>query len=206
MKKLLFILLFLFAPILEAQTLVDSYSESNRDGAISIYTNNSVQVSQGFKGNGYKLSSCKFYMSKIGTVSNYTRAYLYTNGGSTFGSDDIPTGAALASSTLYENTAGSLPGYANFSLVTFTFDQTYVLVNNTNYCIVVEFDGGGNSDNKVVVGLKGSLIDGKGSVALKQTTWATYGFRTCCFYVYGTAPPAGGATKHDKPPIIRISQ
>ncbi|MBE3141466.1 MAG: hypothetical protein IMZ53_12900 [Thermoplasmata archaeon] len=197
MKKTLFILLFLFAPILKAQeTLVDSYSESNYDTDLALYSSNRNDHGQSFVGSGIPLTSAKFYLKKVGSPTGNCSARLYVGAGGATLTDPV----SATSGTINVSTLST-----SITLVAFTFAGTFTPVNGTVYTITCHYEGGDVS-NYIVVGADNSSPTDNGVCGYcnADRQWKTWTWDTI-FYVYGTAP-AGGTTKHDKPPIIWISQ
>ena len=89
-------------------------------------------------GNGLKLSSCKFYLGTYyltPMVGNIV-VKLYDHMG-TFGSTGKPGGTLLATSNPVD--ISTLPGYPNHALVTFTFDGTFTLEDNTPYVLCLSY-------------------------------------------------------------------
>ncbi len=124
-------------------TIVDSYSESNRDADAAIYNVHPTASAawpsasyQSFTGDGQNLFSCKFYLAQVGTPGNLI-ARLYAHSG-TFGSSSVPTGAALDSS----NTVDANTICGSIVLVAFTCFTSYTIVNGTkNNIVLVAIDG-----------------------------------------------------------------
>lgn len=129
-------------------TIVDSYSETNKD--TGVYEYSPGKIGQSFTGVAGNITSCKFYLQKVGSPTHNLYAVLYAHSG-TFGTSSVPTGAALATSDAVD--ASSLP--ASFGLVTFTFSSTYAMSAATKYVISLEPDGGDVS-NQMQVGTDGS--------------------------------------------------
>ena len=85
------------------QTLIDSYPSSNYDQDQYLGSNNFVGYGQSFTTTGsvLKLSSCKFYLVKVGSQTGAMYAKVYAHSG-TYGTSSIPTGSALATSDVLD--------------------------------------------------------------------------------------------------------
>jgi len=181
MKKIL--ILFFIAISLQAQTLIDSYSESNYTVAYGLCSGPRVVVAQSFTGNGLALSQAKFYLVKTGPSPGNCYAQLYAHTG-VYGSSSEGSGSALiTSSPISASSLSTSP-----TLITFTFNPTYILTNGTYYCLAVYYNDGDNS-NRIYAGVDdsspthgGNMTDSDGS------TWGDYNNIDAIFYVYGTAP------------------
>jgi len=199
MKKLLFIFLFLISFSGISQTLIDSYSESNKDYACQMYSGNYVANGQSFTNtNACTLGSAKFYMTRNGTITGNIYATIYAHTG-TYGTSSKPTGSVLATSDAVA--ISTIPTGSIWGLITFTFSgaNQISLTSNTYYVLVVAFSGG-DVNNEIFVGADNSSPTHSGNrCALYGATWYTYTL-DCCFYVYTTAgAPAAN------PPKLMIS-
>lgn len=124
----------------KVERLVDSYSESNKDGNFNIGSGTYSACAQSFTCSQQAwLSSCKFYLSRFGSLSGDMTAVLYAHS-STYGSTGVPTGAALATSTGVDS--NTVSGSPSFSFKTFYFEDGYSLDPGSNYCISLEWDNG----------------------------------------------------------------
>jgi len=174
-------------------TIVDSYSESNKDTQSTVskvHPSSEIYVSafgQSFTGDGKRLVSCKFYIKRtLGTPGNLI-ARLYAHSG-TFGTSSVPTGTALDSSNLV---AASSISDSIFELVTFVGFSGYTLANGTHYCIVFEaYDGTWDTNNYVQGGRDGSSPTHAGNYCYwRESGWNAHA-SDACFYVYGSALPS----------------
>ncbi len=172
--------------------IVDSYSESNQDGSVTIGSADNQAVGQAFTGNGKNLDSCKFYLLKNETPTGNAVAKLYASTG-TFGTNAKPNGTALAVSNNLD--VSTLTG--SFQLKTFTFDGTYTLVNGTKYIITIEYSDASSVD----VGSDSSSPSHLGNYSENSGSWSGYSSIDLCFYIYSTDPlnattqPASAVTK-----------
>jgi hypothetical protein len=94
------------------------------------------RIGQSFVGNGQKLSRLSWYLQKTGApVGTYTAA-IFAHAGA-FGSSSVGTGTALATSTT------SLVGsqITNQRWCDFNFDESFTLVNGTNYVAAMILTG-----------------------------------------------------------------
>jgi hypothetical protein len=162
--------------------VVDSYSESNQNSQYSMYTTSNNGLGQSFTGDGSYLTKATFYAKKHGAPPSTIVAKLYTHSG-TFGTNSVPTGAALATSDTV--TANNLT--TSFALVDFNFDGTYQLVANTKYVISFEYSAG-DINNQVQTGIDSTSPTHAGNLTyLSSGTWAA-DTTDLIFYVYGTTP------------------
>lgn len=180
--------------------LVDSYSESNQeyDKAMaslhpSVGSYESV-VGQSFTSdNTQKLTSCKFYLKKIGSPTGNAVAKLYAHSG-TYGTNSIPTGAALATSDNFDVSTLT----TSYQLVEFTVtgSEQYEMQSSTKYCIAFQNPTTGtiNWDNRILIGVDNSSPTHDGnSFMYDGSGWADWVSFDTCFYVYGESNPTGSA-------------
>lgn len=176
-----------------AESLVDSYSEANKNNyecMFYAYSPSGHAFGQSFTGNGFALTSCKFYLNKINSPNGSFVAKLYAHSG-TFGVNSIPTGSPLATSNPVDSTA--FVSNPSFGLVIFTFATPYTLGVGIYYVIVVEkISGFDNGSNWNLLGDHlGAPPNGVGNEsAYNGTSWVGSGSSSLCFYVYGTPLPA----------------
>ncbi|NIA09506.1 MAG: hypothetical protein GWP10_07215, partial [Nitrospiraceae bacterium] len=164
-------------------SLCDSYSESNFDTLTSLYAGGTEYVGQSFTNTNVGiLNSCKLLMSKDGSPSGIGTAKIYAHTG-TYGTDGTPTGAALATSDNFDVTSLTEPP-ALYNL-TFSGANRIILQANTKYVIVMSY-GGGDSSNKVYVGLDSSspTHSGNFSYSANGSSWNADSGIDICFYVY----------------------
>lgn len=168
-------------------TIVDFYSETNQDSGEPLVrpSDNVSRVGQSFTGDGQKLDSCKFYLHKVASPTGNITAELYAHTG-TFGTTGKPTGSALATST---NSIAASSLSTSYALSTFTFDQTFTLVNGTKYVIVVRYEGG-SGGNYIEAGKDDSSPTHAGNESYydSSATWNAVSGSDVCFYVYGITP------------------
>jgi hypothetical protein len=184
MKRIL-IIVFLFSSFLSAQTVTDSYSESNQDNYFGSVSGTATGMGQSFTGNGLLLHSCKFWLKKTGVPTGYIYAKLYAHTG-TFGTNSKPTGSPLATSSGIDISTISTSG----ALITFNFTSSYTLVNGTHYVITVEYTNK-TQGYGVDVGDDYTSSMHSGNPSYKNNgIWSGSGFTDydLIFYVYGTSP------------------
>lgn len=179
---------FAFVYVVYADDVVDSYSESNKDGGQGLFGAGNTAYAQSFQPPAdYPLTRADFYLSKTGSPTGNAVAKLYASTG-TFGTDAEPTGAALdTSNNLDVSTISSSPTY---DLHTFTFTGEYPMTSGTTYVITVEYSGG-DASNNVVVGRDASSPTHAGNNSrFISGTWSQLAGLDFVFYVYGTTPAA----------------
>ena len=179
--------------------LVDSYSEANYDtpvGIADLHPSDIVEHSacgQSFKPDAnYKITSCKFYLRKLGSPTGNAHAALFAHAG-TFGTSSVATGSELATSSVFD--IASLG--ASFALVEFTFTgaQQYTMQANTPYCITYVNPASGfvSSSNYPQMGWDVSSPTHVGNCfTYINGGWTTYNAYDVCFYVYGEPVVVGG--------------
>jgi hypothetical protein len=164
-------------------TLVDSYSESNQDSYSTLNSSTYVAHGQSFTGSDGKLDSAKFYMKKAGTPSGNIYAYLYAHSG-TFGTSSVPTGSALATSDAVDFSTVETSAYALYTFV-FSGANRYTLADATHYVLVLSVQSATTSTgNGIMLGNDASSPSHDGNSCRYLSSWASYGSRDDCFYVY----------------------
>ena len=136
-----------------------------------------VALAQSFTGNGERLGVARFFASGYSddpggiAVSGTLQAKLYAHTGS-FGSGGTPTGAAVATSTNTIN-ASDVAVSAEFEWIEFVFDDTYTLVDGTNYFIAIEHSGHDSGfDNWIEVRIDTAIKIHAGNLAKDTGSWA----------------------------------
>lgn len=168
--------------------LLDSYSESNfESGWGGIYGSGYPALGQAFNPGAVDvtLDSVQFYMSKTGSPTGNAVAKVYAISG-TYGTNAVPTGAALATSNNFD--VSTLSG--SWALATFTFGTPPTLTGGVKYFISVEFSGG-DASNYPDMGFDFSPSHA-GNMAYYISSWAGVSYGDACFYAYGTVAAAGG--------------
>lgn len=167
--------------------IVDSYPESNQSNVAGIYPG-FPRYSAGMaftSDHNATLTSCKFYIRRLGTVTGNIIAYLYNMTG-TYGTDGRPTGSALATSDPV--TASGIG--TSFALVEFTFPtgQNYQMLSGSRYVIEIRHTGV-DSSNCIQVGYDSTspTFDGNACLDADDGFGGSYTTSTqdFCFYVYG---------------------
>jgi len=185
-------------------TLLDSYSEANKDDGQALTdhhpadTNVASAYGQSFTTPAaqYKITSAKFYLNKGGSPTGNAHVTLYAHSG-TYGTNSVPTGTALATSDDFDVT--TIPGGGAWTVmeIAFTGAQQYTMDASTYYCIVFENPASGtiDSSNYPRAGLDASSPSHSGSAfRYKNGAWEARGSQDCCFYVYGDAVSAKTAS------------
>lgn len=165
------------------EAICDSYSEAYWNAWTALFTGGGFQMSgQSFTGDGNVLSSCKFYLQKVtGSPTGNATATIYAHTG-TFGTDGIPTGAALATSGTFD--VSTLTSTAELVTFTFTGAEKITLVDGTNYFVILEYPGGDTS-NRVNQGASLPNVLAPGNAAYFKTAdvWTSSEWDRI-FYVY----------------------
>lgn len=185
-------------------TLLDSYSETNKDSSNSLTNNGggeNTQCGESFTtpndGISYTLNSGKFYLANEGLMTGTTRIAVYAHSG-TFGTSSVPTGSALAVSDTIDTSTISVDPI--FALTTFVFSGVNLisLTANTNYCLLVECPtGNGSASVKLNVGKDGSSPTAAGNLFNSTdngANWSPVSTQDYCFYIYGDAPASAVKT------------
>lgn len=164
--------------------------ERNQDSSwiIDVTGADTKGACQSFLGNNSTLTSCKFYLQKVGSPTGTLTAYLFDTTG-TYGIDAKPvaTGSPLQTgSTLDVSTVAT-----SMTLYEFTFSG-YTLTKDATYCIVIAISGGSsdNTTNFIRVGRDATLYDSGNACTTTDVTlavWSTDSSRDCIFYVYGNS-------------------
>lgn len=174
--------------------IVDSYSESNISFHVDYLSSaDATKVGQAFVNSSvHTLTSCKFYLKKIGAISGNAVAKLYAVSG-TLGVNAVPTGSALATSDNFGVSAIT----SSYQLLSFTFSgANQYAMQPTNYFITLEYSGGSNG-NAIDMG-GGSANPPTGNAAEYFGSWSTLGGSAdyCIFYVYTNGVNMNQSTKH----------
>lgn len=171
--------------------LLDSYSESNQDendrlGAENVGEARYERYAQSFDPGAGTLDSAKFYLLKIGSPTGNAVAKLYAHSG-TYGTDSVPTGAALATSGTFD--VSTLTGSYVLYTFNFTGGDRYALQAATKYCIAIEYNGGDASNHTSVGGDHSSPTHGGNASRWQAGAWSVGidgGVEADLpFYVYG---------------------
>ncbi len=166
--------------------IADSYSEANSTGTHAfVYTAN--YGAHSFTGNGQTLNKATWYIEKDGSPTGNVVAKIYNTSG-TFGTNSLPTGAALATS----NTVNSATLPASFTLTDFTFSgaNKITLTNGTHYALTLEGDVGAFGNMVDVAGDDTSPTHGGDDsfTSNSGSTWNTQSGQDAIFYIYTDTP------------------
>jgi hypothetical protein len=141
---------------------------------------------QSFTGNGRKLSSVQLWTTKTGTPPGNITAQIYAHTG-TFGTDGVPTGSPLATSTAMAATSVS-----NNNWTVWQFDGTFTLVNGVQYFVVLSVSTPGTAGNFVAVSLSLDTPVAAGNRAvLNSGVWSPFSSLDYLFRVYTNGDVAG---------------
>lgn len=152
--------------------IIDSYAVTPTisDGRLSSV--HRFGMGQSFTGNGATLGSAKMWLRRKLSPTGNLVFKIYAHSG-TFGTNGIPTGAALAvSGNLDVSTIATVQ--TEYELF-FTGANQIVLTNGTNYFLTAEYSGG-NSTNYLDTGNVAAGHAGAGNPAGMSTlsVWTTY--------------------------------
>jgi hypothetical protein len=163
-------------------TTLTSYSESNQDTTVQLYSGANTAIAQTFTTGASPgtLSALRFYIRKVGSPTGNVVAHLYaTSGGA-------PTGAALASSENVDITGIG----TSYALEVFPILQDsqagYALSGTTTYAWVLEYSGG-DSSNRLEVGVDNSAPGHSGTGYLYTGSWASQTWDVCHYAYTGGA-------------------
>lgn len=170
-----------------SDVLLDSYSESNRDGFDILDSQGSGGTSQSFTtpndGKHYKITSAKFYLTRYGNPPGNYVMKLYTHQG-VYGSSSKPDVLLATSDSL---AASGISVYPTWGLkeAVFSGANQVVLDPNTHYVISLEYSGGDNN-NSIMLGTDQSSSGASGNPAYYyDPDWWDADYYDACFYVYG---------------------
>jgi hypothetical protein len=159
-------------------TTLTSYSESNYDTDIQLYSGGNTLIGHTFTTGASPgtLSALRFYIRKVGSPTGNVVAHLYaTSGGA-------PTGSPLASSENVDITGIG----TTYALEVFPILQAsqagYALSATTTYAWVLEFTGG-DASNRLEVGVDNSTPGHSGTGYLYSGSWASQTWDVC-HYAY----------------------
>lgn len=157
--------------------VVDSYSESNYDGAINVNGTQNA-CGQSFTGDGTTLDSVQFYIQRRLTPSGNVVVRVYAHSG-TFGTSSVPTGSILATSDAIAVSAIA----TSYTLTTFTFSgaERITLTAATKYVAVLYYAGTSIID----VGGDSSSPTHGGNLMYYFSGWNPLSGWDTCFYVNG---------------------
>ena len=187
-------LLILVPPALAAPggTIIDSYSETNRDANVSVYGKHpSAGAAVSAAGQSFQVSgiviidTASFYLRKLGSPTGTMKAYLYAHSGN-YGATGVPTGAALAVSDALDVETLT----TTYTLINFTLTSPYTATTG-NYVIALqkENDGVVDAANSVYLGDDSSAPTHSGNmVYYNNGAWSHVAARDIIFYIYANAP------------------
>jgi hypothetical protein len=171
---------------------IDEYHSNNRDSTQNLNGDSGQKsgIGQSFTGNGEVLKRAIFFVKRIGSPTGNVVAKVYAHSG-TFGTNGVPTGSALATSTTRDiTTLGTSYAYRAF-----IFDGTFTPVDGTKYFIVLEFSGG-SAGVGLDVGYDDSSPTHAGNGATFDVTAGTWssisGDVTFYLYHFGDDPSFAG--------------
>jgi hypothetical protein len=161
--------------------IVDLYSESNYAYPITLFASSRIQCGQSFIGNGDKLTSMKFFLSKTGSPTGLAYGVLWTHSG-VYGTSSVGTTPQLALSNSFD--VSTLTGVNQ--LIEFTFPTNYATVNGTYYVMTI-FYVGGDINNTVNVGTDNVHLTHSGNNCIVSNigVWTAQAAFDTIFYIYG---------------------
>lgn len=163
-------------------TTADSYSDTNQDATQNLGDGTTVGVGQSFtNASAGVLSNVRFHLAKTGSPTGNLVAKLYALASAIGGGDDVPTGAALATSDPVS--AAGLTG--SLALTQFNFSDNFAMSASTDYFIAVEEDAGysGDGSNHVDVGVDTSSPGHSGNMATDTGSWTASSGTDVVFFV-----------------------
>ena len=167
-------------------TLIDSYSESNKNDYFSLSSLilGGAQMFTVPAGASYTLDSVKWYVSKGSgnTGTAYCRIYSITGD---YGTTAKPTGSALATATFDVSTASTMP---TFALATITFaGADRITLTPGYYAVSLEFSGTTNLNvgQRVTSGAHSGNLSLYNYPSVGVWNGGRGNVEDACFYVYG---------------------
>jgi len=194
-------------------TLIDSWATQNDGlGLMVLHPSSTSGVASRSAGaqsftmlsTAIKITSCEFYMLKIGGPTGIGHAVLYACSGS-YGAGSTPIGAALATSDGFD--VSTLTTSLQWIPVTFSGTNQYLMQANTHYSIAFENPTSGRIDTSNFPTLGLYLAQGapghSGNLALYEASAWNGGYSSydMCFTVYG----GGGTTPTYSDVTISVS-
>ena len=162
----------------------DSHSIDNFVSCSTLDTND-FGYGQAFTSKGGLLTSVKFYLRKDNSPTGNAVVKIYNETHSTaFGTDSLPTGAALATSDVFDVSTLT----TSYQLITFTFTgaEQITLTEENYYVVTIEYSNGGAIDF-VYVGIDiFSPTHSGNQVDYGISSWVAYNSLDLIFYVYAT--------------------
>jgi hypothetical protein len=170
-------------------SVLDSYSESNKNRDIYLSSAEKLAVSQSFTAGATKnIGKVTLYLRKAGSPTGNITVQIYAHSG-TYGTNSVPTGAALATSDNVSIT-GLTTSYALYDF-NFSGANQISLTSTTQYVLVIRYTGG-DGGNDLYVGIDDSPTHGGNwATSTDGTTFSADNTRDICFYVYGLVIPDG---------------
>jgi len=169
----------------DATPLLDSYSESNDDGnTAEVY--GTRRFGQTFSnGSSITLDSCKLYLKKYASAVDNCRVKIYAHTG-TYGTNGVPTGAALATSDDSDASTFS----TSKELVTFSFTgaNRITLSADTDYVVVVEMPTAASYLYGLALGEDRTSLTASGNFVSSTDSGSNWSASTSIdvpFYIYG---------------------
>jgi hypothetical protein len=166
--------------------IIDSYSESYYNNTYSaLYNGYRHGIGQSITGITSNLNIVKWYASKSGSPTGNAVAKIYNETHATaFGTDSLPTGAALATSDNFDVSSLS----TSYLLRTFIFTgvNKINLSAGTYYVVTLEYSGGDIS-NYVKTGSDTATLGHTGNsvqYGVALGAWSASSTLDRCFYVF----------------------
>jgi len=177
-------------------TIIDSYSESNRDD--NTYVSSSIK-GQSFTGNGSILKSAQFLLTLVypayGDEDYYLEIYEHSG---IYGTTGVPTGSPLATSDIVSTE--DIDASWSFRTFNFSGSNQIVLENGVKYFLVIKTVNTPTSRNSI--GLDSSSPTHPGNGAYNSgSSWTPASTWDFPFYVYGDELTPVVGQKYALPPF-----
>lgn len=150
-----------------AACIEDTYSETNWDTDLDIFTGARSALGQSFTAsfNG-DMTTAVWYLEKVGVITGNAVAKLYAHTG-VYGTSSVPTGVALATSDNFD--VSTLTVFS--TLIPFHFSTPFTLVSGTHYVVTIEYTGG-DASNYLEVGSNQFGSSHSGNVSSFNGAWS----------------------------------
>jgi hypothetical protein len=150
---------------------IDSYVSSNQNAYNTVHKNDLHGVGQTITGTGTTLTSFQFWIAKVGAPTGNATISVWAHTG-TWGTSGIPTGSALATTTVDVSTISTTVGF-----VTATFGTPATLTNATHYVVTLVYnDASSGSGAYLNVGSDSTSPTHAGNLlySTNGTAWTAY--------------------------------
>lgn len=168
-------------------SIFDRYETWNNSVAFDMTL---VAWGQSFYGTGLPLAGASFLMSKKAVGDGHGKLYAHTG---TFGTNGVPTGAALATSDAFDTSVLD----SSYTWQYLTFSTPYITTSGTPYFIVFDFA----LDDIAMRSDFGTPTHPGNCASFSAGSWNPQANMDVCFRVYGTG--GGGGYGRDR---MRLGQ